>query len=94
MKYDQSNIMHANLNDILHFKIRIVSASTRRGSKLLYDGRPNCSGYNINQYVTDGMTVGEYQYVIAQHFNPRDPQYSLTKHLKYDVEKGYFELEG
>lgn len=84
------NISAFDINANLHFVIKIVGTSHRRGSKL----GTNCSGFNINHELVDGMTVGEYQSMIKRRFKVSDPQFSLTKHLKYDVEKGYLELHG
>jgi hypothetical protein len=39
------------------------------------------------------MTVKQYQVMIAQRFCPEDPQYSLNKHLIFDIEKDYIQLE-
>ncbi|KFC96749.1 hypothetical protein GKAS_03928 [Kluyvera ascorbata ATCC 33433] len=38
------------------------------------------------------MTVQAYQDMIRRRFDPEDPQFSLTKHLRYDIRKGYLEL--
>lgn len=40
------------------------------------------------------MTVQEYQHMIKTRFLEDDPQFSLTKHLKYDIEMGFIVLEG
>jgi len=93
MKYTKENIASINLNDLLDFKIRIVSKTTRRGSNNIFNGKPNCSGFNINKYIKDGMTVAQYQAVIRNNFSVNDPQFSLTKHLKHDILVGYFLLE-
>ncbi len=85
MKYTKRNIESADLNELLDFKIRLVSESTRGGSNKIFKGKPNCSGYNINKHIKDGMTVGQYQAVIRNNFSSNDPQFSLTKHLKYYV---------
>ncbi len=92
MRVDAKNIRNTDLNECLHFSIRLVGTSTRRGSHLMFEGKENCSGYNINKYIFDGMTVNQYQNMIKTKFNPDDPQFSLTKHLKYDIEKGFIEL--
>lgn len=93
MIYTKTNVASINLNDLLDFKIRIVSKSTRRGSNKVFNGKPNCSGFNINKYIKDGMTVAQYQAVIRNNFSANDPQFSLTKHLKHDILVGYFLLE-
>ncbi len=92
MKVDAKNIRNTDLNECLHFSIRLIGKSTRRGSNLTFEGKENCSGHNINKYIFDGMTVNQYQNMIKANFNPNDPQFSLTKHLKYDIEKGFIEL--
>lgn len=89
MKIDTNNIKDVDLKNHLHFKIVIVGTSNRKGS-----GRDNCSGYNINKNIFNGMSVDEYQNMIIENFSKNDPQYSLTKHLKYDIEKGFIELHG
>jgi 5-methylcytosine-specific restriction enzyme A len=93
MKYTKHNISEANFNDLLDFKIKIVGKPYRKRSDKTFNGKPNCSGFNINKLVQDGMTVREYQSMIESNFSIGDPQYSLTKHLKYDVENGYMEIE-
>lgn len=92
MKYTKRNIKDANIDDLLDYKIRIISESTRRGSGKLFNGKPNCSGYNINKLVIDGMSVRRYQAVVRNNFSAGDPQFSLVKHLKYDILQGHFEL--
>lgn len=94
MKIDSSNVRLCNIDNYLDFVLRISGRSNRRGSNLLFEGRENCSGYNINQYIFDGMTVQEYQHMIKTRFLEGDPQFSLTKHLKYDIEMGFIVLEG
>ncbi|MBY4626695.1 hypothetical protein [Vibrio parahaemolyticus] len=74
MKIDSTNIKYTDLSDCLHMKIKIVGKSNRKGSGKSVGGQENCSGFNINKYVFDGMSV------------------NLTKHLKYDIEKGLYEL--
>ncbi len=92
MKYNQDNIHTADIADLLDYKIHIVSASNRRPSHKLFNGKPNCSGYNINQLIHNGMTVAQYQAVIRNNFSPNDPQFSLHKHLRYDILQGHIEL--
>ncbi|WP_160062115.1 hypothetical protein [Psychromonas sp. L1A2] len=92
MKIDHTNIAGIDLSEYFHFKIKFTGASTRRGSNLKFEGKENCSGYNINKYVSNGMSVNEYQNLIKQHFNENDPQFSMTKHLIYDIKKGFIEL--
>ncbi|MFH0226120.1 hypothetical protein ACGRPS_16575 [Vibrio furnissii] len=92
MKIDSTNIKYANLSDCLHMKIKIIGKSNRKGSGKSISGQENCSGFNINKYVFDGMSVHEYQTMIAKRFLKEDPQFSLTKHLKYDIKKGFYEL--
>lgn len=90
MVVNGNNIAAFNISDNPHYIIRIVGKTNRRGS----ESGTNCSGFNINRELVDGMTVGEYQAMIKRRFDEADPQFSLTKHLKYDVEKGYVELHG
>ncbi|GJL37816.1 hypothetical protein TUM17576_46360 [Enterobacter hormaechei] len=85
-----TNIRSHNLSECHHFIIRIVGKSWRRGTS----NRTNCSGYNINQHIYDGMTVEAYQEMVTLKFDKNDPQFSLTKHLRYDIEKGFIELHG
>jgi len=92
MKYTKENINKADLPDLLDFKIVIVSKSNRRASAKTFDGKPNCSGYNINKLIHDGMSVSQYQAIIRNNFSSNDPQFCLTKHLKYDIEHGNIEL--
>lgn len=92
MKIDHTNITGIDLSEHLHFKIKFTGSSTRRGSNLKFEGKENCSGFNINKYVFNGMSVNEYQNMIKQNFIESDPQFSLTKHLIYDVRKGFIEL--
>ncbi|WP_437891326.1 hypothetical protein [Phytobacter sp. V91] len=94
MRIDSTNVSESDLLNCLNFKIRIIGISHRRASNLHVDGRENCSGYNINKSIFDGMTVHEYQQMIKLRFAENDPQFSLTKHLKYDIEKGFIVLEG
>jgi 5-methylcytosine-specific restriction enzyme A len=93
MKYTKHNISAANFSDLLDCKIKIVGEPYRKGSDKTFNGKPNSSGFNINKLVQDGMTVREYQSLIKDNFSVNDPQYSLTKHLKYDIEKGFIELD-
>lgn len=93
MKIDADNVHQYDLLNCGHFIIRLTGVSNRRGSRLTFAGRENCSGFNINKYIFDGMTVGEYQQIIILNFNEDDPQYSLTKHLRFDIEKGYITLQ-
>ncbi|EKF9400959.1 hypothetical protein O1B79_003498 [Vibrio cholerae] len=92
MKIDSTNIKYINLSDCLHMKIKITGKSNRKGSGKTVGGKENCSGFNINKYVFDGMSVNEYQTMIPKRFLKEDPQFSLTKHLKYDIENGFYEL--
>jgi hypothetical protein len=92
MKYTKLNIKNVDISDLIDYKICIVSKSNRRGSNKLFNGKPNCSGYNINKLVRDGMTVGQYQAVIRNNFSSNDPQFCIVKHLRYDIENGNFEL--
>ncbi|CNE74586.1 hypothetical protein DVQ33_18090 [Yersinia enterocolitica] len=83
------NIKNLPLSNYLNFKIKIVGISNRKGTS----NSTNCSGFNINKYIKDGMTVQEYQDMVEQRFDhDNDRQYSLTKHLRYDIEKGHIEL--
>lgn len=93
MKIDAENVHLHDLLNCQHYMIKRVGVSTRRGSGLMFAGKENCSGYNINKHIFDGMTVGEYQQIIKLHFHEDDPQYSLTKHLRHDIAKGYIVLE-
>ncbi|WP_313396649.1 hypothetical protein [Atlantibacter hermannii] len=90
MIVNSSNIATFDISKHLHFVIKIVGESYRRGS----NSGTNCSGFNINRELVDGMTVGEYQEMIKRRFDKSDLQFSLTKHLKYDIAKGYLELHG
>lgn len=90
MIINSGNIATFDISNNLHLVIKIVGKSHRRGS----ESAINCSGFNINKELVDGMTVGEYQEMIKRRFHESDPQFSLTKHLKYDIEKGYLELHG
>ncbi|ENP8375943.1 hypothetical protein ACF8FL_20050 [Vibrio sp. zbq_19] len=92
MKIDSTNIKYTDLSDCLHMKIKIIGKSNRKGSDKSVGGQENCSGFNINKHVFDGMSVNEYQMMIANRFLKEDPQFSLTKHLKYDIERGFYEL--
>ncbi len=92
MKIDKNNIKHTTLSECLNLKIKIVGTSNRKGSNTNFNDKENCSGFNINKHVFEGMTVNEYQAMIAKRFSKEDPQYSLTKHLKYDIERGLYEL--
>jgi len=94
MIYNKTNIKNADFSELMNYKIKIVAESNRRGSNKLFDGKPNCSGFNINQYVHDGMTVGQYQSMIKAKFSKADPQFHLSKHLIYDIEQGNIELHG
>ena len=92
MRYTKENIKNVDLSDLLDSKIVFVSKSNRRVSTKTFNGKPNCSGYNINKLIHDGMSVSQYQATIRNNFNSHDPQFSLTKHLKYDIEHGNIEL--
>ncbi|MCQ3831169.1 hypothetical protein HXX02_17185 [Microbulbifer elongatus] len=92
MKYTKENIKTADLSELQNYKIRIVAKSNRRGGSKLFNGKPNCSGFNINKLIHDGITVAQYQAIIKNNFSSSDPQFCLTKHLKYDIEHGNFEL--
>lgn len=92
LKNTRNNIDSVKLKDMLDYKIRFALKSSRKPSSKLFDGKPNCSGYNINKLIYDGMTVNQYQAIIKKKFNSNDPQFSLTKHLKYDIEQGFIEL--
>lgn len=94
MKIDSTNVNQTELLHCLNFVLRLTGPSNRCGSNLLFDGRENCSGFKINKYIFDGMTVREYQQMIKHRFHEDDPQFSLTKHLKYDIKKGFIELQG
>ena len=82
------SIKGKNLSGYQDFVIRIVGISNRKGSNL----GGNCSGFNINKELSDGMTVREYQQMILRRFSKSDPQFCLTKHLKYDIKHGFVEL--
>lgn len=82
------NVHNVNLSEYPHLVIRIVGISNRKATS----NGTNCSGYNINKALYDGMTVQAYQEMIARRFNPADPQFSLTKHLRYDIKNGFLEL--
>ncbi|WP_368893503.1 hypothetical protein [Kluyvera ascorbata] len=82
------NVHCINLSEYPDFIIRIIGTSHRNGTS----NGANCSGYNINQEIYDGMTVQAYQDMIRRRIDPEDPQFSLTKHLRYDIRKGYLEL--
>lgn len=92
MKYTKKNIRNVDISALVNYRILIVSESNRRGSGKLFNGKPNCSGYNINKFLRNDMTVGQYQATIRNNFSPNDPQFSLVKHLKSDVMNGYVEL--
>ena len=66
---------------------RLVEMPSRRGS-----GQNNCSGYNLWNWGRDNMTVIEYQKMIETKCDKSDPQYDKSKHLKYDLDKGFVEL--
>lgn len=82
------NVHGINLSEYSHYVIRVIGMSKRCGT----NDATNCSGYNINKELYDGMTVQAYQDMIRRRFEPADPQFSLTKHLRYDISKGYLEL--
>ena len=86
------NIKNIKISDLLDYKIRIISVRNRRGSNKMFNGKPNCSGFNINRYIKNGMSVTQYQAMIRNNFSSSDPQYDLSKHLKHDVNKGNIEL--
>lgn len=88
MIINSSNVTKFNLSECQHMVICITGITKRRGSS----NGINCSGFNINKELKDGMTVQAYQDMIKQRFDPADPQFSLTKHLRYDIQKGYLEL--
>ena len=88
----KQNIKGVNISDLIDYKIRIISMANRRESNKQFNGKPNCSGYNINKFIKNGMTVAEYQAIIRNNFNSSDPQFDLSKHLKWDIEKGNIEL--
>lgn len=92
MIYNKTNIKNADFSALSSYKIKIIGESNRRGSNKTFKGQPNCSGYNINQHIRDGMTVAQYQAMIKNTFSEADPQFHLTKHLKYDIEQGTLEL--
>lgn len=92
MEYNQDNIHGVKMADIQDFKIRIVSAIERRGSGKTFKGKPNCSGYNINKYIHNGMTVAEYQNMVRIKFDKDDPQFSISKHLRHDIKQGHIKL--
>ncbi len=92
MKITKHNINRVNISDILDYKIKIISLANRRGSNKQFNGKPNCSGYNINKLIKTGMTVARYQAIIRSNFNSNDPQFHLFKHLKWDIAKGNIEL--
>jgi hypothetical protein len=92
MKINSENFKNANFNELLNYTITIVAASNRRKTNKEFLGKPNCSGANINKYLVNGMSLVEYQAMIIDNFNSSDPQFSLTKHLKYDIEHGHIEL--
>ncbi len=89
---NHTNYQNIDLNSYLHYKIFTVNSSTRRGSGKLYEGKPNCSGFNIWKLVENGITVNQYQNIIRNNFSKDDPQFSLTKHLLWDLEKGFLQL--
>jgi hypothetical protein len=91
-KVTADNYKNFNFKELGNYKIVIVGASNRRGSSKQFLGKPNCSGYNINQHVHSDMTVSEYWAVFNTNFSPDDPQYDLNKHLKYDIANCFFEL--
>ena len=93
MKYTKHNIGNVDLNNLLEYKIRIVGTSSRKPGNKLFNCKHNCSGYNVNKFLEDGMTVGKYQALIRNKFNTNDPQFNLTKHLKFDIEQGFLALE-
>jgi len=92
MKYNFENINSTDFSELTDYKIMIVGTSNRRKTNKEFLSRPNCSGFNINQQLTHGMPVDQYQEMIKNNFNSSDPQFSLFKHLKYDVEQSYVEL--
>ncbi len=92
MKFNQDNIKSVKISDLFDYKIKIMSESNRRVSNKLFNGQPNCSGFNINKLIKNGMTVEQYQAVIRNNFSPNDPQFSLSKHLRYDILQGHIEL--
>jgi hypothetical protein len=92
MKIDSESIKNANLNELLDYKISIVGPSNRQKTNKEFMGKPNCSGVNINEHLVNGMTVAQYQAMIRNHFHSGDPQFCVTKHLKYDIEHGHLEL--
>jgi hypothetical protein len=92
VKVTADNYRDFEIQELGNFKIIICGASNRRGSQKQFNGKPNCSGQNINKHVYSGMTLSEYWATIKAHFSPADPQYDLNKHLKYDIQQGHFEL--
>lgn len=94
MRIDSTNVNQSDLRRCLNFVLRLTGKSNQRASNLQFDGRENCSVYNINKYIIDGMTVRDYKQMIKQRFHEYDPQFSLIKHLKYVIEKGFIELQG
>ena len=57
MKIDKSSYEGVRLSELGQYVIKIVNESNRRPSNKLFDGKPNCSGYNINQYVYDVLVA-------------------------------------
>jgi hypothetical protein len=92
MKFNADNIKSADFSALLNYKIVKVGPSNRRRGNKTFMGKPNCSGYNINANLVRGMSVAAYQSMIRNNFNSMDPQFSLVKHLKYDIEFGFLEL--
>lgn len=88
MMITSQNVHDVDLSEYPHLVIRIVGVSNRKGTS----NGTNCSGYNINKEIYDGMTVQAYQEMIVRRFDPTDPQFSLTKHLRYDIQKGFLQL--
>lgn len=92
MEYNQDNIHGVKIADIQGFKIKILSVIERRGSGKTLKGSQNCSGYNINKHIHDGMTIAEYQDMVRMKFDKDDPQFSISKHLRYDIKQGHIKL--
>jgi hypothetical protein len=89
MKINKNNMPKPfTLDAYQNYKIRrLVKENPRKGSN-----QNNCSGYNLWNRGQDNITVVKYQQIIKETCDKNDPQYSESKHLKYDIEHGWAEL--
>jgi hypothetical protein len=91
-KINKYNVKGKRLSEYQDYVIHRISETTRIGSNKLFNGKPNCSGLNLWNWGHDNMTVSDYQKMIKEKCDKNDPQYNMTKHLRYDIRMGFVEL--